>query len=54
MRAIYKKLDTETCAWDLDAGCRNIAPNNKRRRKLRKKLRKQLRKKLNKEMINDD
>lgn len=47
MKSLYKKIDTETCAWDLDAGSRRYVYNTKSRRKLRKKLRKMLRKKLN-------
>lgn len=46
MRNFYKKLDTETAAWDLDAGCRHIVINNKSHRALRRKLRKMSRKKL--------
>lgn len=48
MRALYKRIDTETTAWDLNAGCRNIVSNNKSHRALRRKLRKMARKKLNK------
>lgn len=48
MRAIYKRIDTETAAWDLDAGCRHFTPNTKARRKLRKRLRRIARKSINK------
>lgn len=47
MKNIHKKIDRETSAWDLDAGCRRFTPNTKARRKLRKKLRRMARKKIN-------
>lgn len=49
MRSEYKKIDTETAAWDLDAGCRNIIINNESNRKLRKRLRRMARKKIDRE-----
>lgn len=45
-RSYYKKMDRNTVAWDLDAGCRRFTSNTKSRRKLRKTLRKNLRKRL--------
>lgn len=48
MRSLYKRIDRETMAWDLDANSRRIVTNNKTRRKLRKTLRKMARKKINK------
>ena len=48
MKSIFKRIDRETTAWDLDAGCRRFTVNTKARRKLRKKLRRMARKKINK------
>lgn len=48
MRSIFKRIDRETCAWDLDAGCRKFTSNTKSRCKLRRKLRRMARKKINK------
>lgn len=47
MRALYKRIDRETMAWDLDAGCRRFITNNKQQRELRRKLRRMARKKIN-------
>lgn len=48
MRALFKRIDRETAAWDLDAGCRRYISNNKNQRNLRRKLRRMARKKINK------
>lgn len=48
MRALYKRIDRETMAWDLNAGCRHFITNNKQQRELRRKLRRMARKKINK------
>lgn len=48
IKGYYKKVDTNTAAWDLDAGCRNLVSSTKFRRNLRKKLRRNLRKALDK------
>lgn len=50
----YKKHDRNTCAWDLNAGCRAFTANTKSRRKLRKRLRKALRKKIERIESYDD
>lgn len=50
-RNLYKHIDKETSAWDLDAGCRHIINNNKNNRKLRKTIRKHARKRINRWMI---
>jgi hypothetical protein len=50
----YKKHDRDTCAWDLNAGCRAFTANTKSRRKLRKRLRKALRKKIERAEKYDD
>ena len=47
MKSIFKRIDRETAAWDLDAGCRRIIINNKSQRNLRRRLRRMARKKLN-------
>ena len=47
MKALYKRIDRETMAWDLNAGCRRFISNNKNQRKLRRKLRRMARKKIN-------
>ena len=49
MRSEYKKIDTETVAWDLNASCRSIISNNKSDRKLRKQLRRAARKRIDRE-----
>ena len=47
MKALYRRIDNETAAWDLNAGCRRYITNNKNQRNLRRKLRKMARKKIN-------
>ena len=47
MKALFKRIDRETTAWDLNAGCRRYITNNKNQRNLRRKLRKMARKKIN-------
>lgn len=47
-RNLFKRIDRETTAWDLDAGCRRYICNNKSTRALRRKLRRMARKKINK------
>jgi hypothetical protein len=48
MKALFKRIDRETMAWGLDAGCRHYISNNKNQRNLRRKLRRMARKKINK------
>lgn len=48
MRGLYKKIDHETSAWDLNAGCRRyVNTATKCARNLKKKLRRMARKKIN-------
>ena len=48
----YKKIDHETSAWDLDAGCRKwVDQGTPGRRRLRTRLKREARKKLNREML---
>lgn len=47
MRGIYKKIDRETVAWDLDRGSRRYVSMNDSRRKLKHRLRRMARKKIN-------
>ena len=47
MKALFKCIDRETTAWDLNAGCRRYISNNKNQRDLRRKLRRMARKKIN-------
>lgn len=54
MKALYKRIDRETMAWDLNAGCRRFISNNKNQRKLRKELRRKARKAINRFMYNED
>lgn len=49
MRGYYKKVDRDTCAWDLDAHCRRFTSQSKARRKLRRRLRRKLRKVLDRD-----
>lgn len=44
---LFKRIDRETSAWDLDAGCRRYISNSKSNRALRKELRKHARKRIN-------
>lgn len=50
MRSIYKKIDRDTTAFDLNVSCRRIIANTKSRRNLRKKMRRKLRKTLDNTM----
>ena len=54
-KSFYKRMEKNTCAWDLTAACRKFTFHNKSRRKLRKELRRKSRKAINrfmeKEMI---
>lgn len=45
---LYRRVEKNTAAWDLTAGCRKYIINSKSQRQLRKKLRKMARKKINK------
>lgn len=50
-RSLYKKIDHETSAWDLDARSNKYVNNSTNsRRKLKQKLRKMARKRINKEL----
>lgn len=44
--SLFKKIDNEMTAWDLN--CRNIVNSTKNRRNLKKKIKRAQRKKLNK------
>lgn len=41
---LYRRMERDTAAWDLTAGCRKYVFNNKSQRKLRKELRRKSRK----------
>ncbi len=41
---LYRRIERNTAAWDLTAGCRKYIINNKNQRKLRKELRRKARK----------
>ena len=47
IRGIYKKIDRETAAWDLDYGGRRYVSMSDSRRKLKRRLRRMARKKIN-------
>lgn len=48
MRGLYKKIDHETSAWDLNAKCNKYVNNSSNsRRQLKKKLRRMARKRIN-------
>jgi hypothetical protein len=50
-RSLYKKIDHETSAWDLDArSSRYVNNSTDARRKLKKKLHRMARKRINKEL----
>ena len=44
---LYRRMERDTAAWDLTAGCRKYIINNKNQRKLRKELRRKARKAIN-------
>ncbi len=44
---LYRRMEKDTAAWDLTAGCRCFIINNKNQRKLRKQLRRKSRKAIN-------
>lgn len=46
-KALYKRMEKNTTAWDLTASCRKYVFNNKNRRKLRRELRRKSRKAIN-------
>ena len=50
MRGLYKKIDIDTTAFDLNASCRRFISNSRSNRQLRKKIRRKLRKTLDKTM----
>ena len=48
MKSLYKRIDSETAAWDCDAHSRRYVSNNHFMRKMRKRLRRMARKRINK------
>lgn len=52
-KMLYKRIDRETTAWDLDAGSRRWVFNNKRTRKLRREMRKHARKRIDRFMLKE-
>lgn len=46
-KSLYKRMEKNTCAWDLTASCRQFVFNNANRRKLRRELRRKSRKAIN-------
>ena len=44
---LYRRMERDTDAWDLTAGCRKYIINNKNQRKLRRELRRKSRKAIN-------
>ena len=50
-KSIFKRIDRETFAWDLDARSRRWVGNPDYIRKLRKEMRKHARKRINRWMI---
>ena len=51
---LYRRMEKDTCAWDLTAACRCYVFNNKSRRELRRRLRRKSRKNINKFMLRED
>lgn len=46
-KSLFKRIDRETSAWDLDAHCRRYISNSKQTRALRREMRKHARKRIN-------
>lgn len=44
---LYRRMEHNTAAWDLTAGCRKYIINGKNQRKLRRELRRKSRKAIN-------
>lgn len=50
---LYRRVERDTCAWDLTAGCRKYIINSKSQRKLRRELRRKSRKAINRFFYKD-
>ena len=53
-KSMYKRIDRETTAWDMDAGSRRYVSNSKQMRAFRREMRKHARKVINRTMLKWD